>query len=120
MKRAATSELKTAEEERIQAEEDNPPTQLKDYNSDDEYVPLQQEQDAMQQGARRQLAGDNNSITTNEQECHKIRQLLEALQFLLPKEDPQNDEYYNNAEDLDMGFDLVSGREKGRREGIRL
>ncbi|KAL7565600.1 hypothetical protein ACA910_014311 [Epithemia clementina (nom. ined.)] len=70
----------------------------------------------MQQGAQRQLATDNDSTTTNEQECHKIRPLLEALQSSLPKEDPQNDEYYNSAEDLDMGFDLVTGREWGEEK----
>ncbi|KAL7560280.1 hypothetical protein ACA910_016580 [Epithemia clementina (nom. ined.)] len=70
------------------AEEDNPPTQLEDYNSDDEFVPLLQEQDAMQQGAQRQLAADNDSTMTNEQECHEIQQLLEALRSSLPEKDP--------------------------------
>ncbi|KAL7557598.1 hypothetical protein ACA910_011810 [Epithemia clementina (nom. ined.)] len=70
----------------------------------------------MQQRAWQQTAADNNSTTTNEQECHEIWQLIEALQSSLPKDDPQNDEYYNSAGDLDMGFDLVTGRERGKEK----
>ncbi|KAL7567314.1 hypothetical protein ACA910_015688 [Epithemia clementina (nom. ined.)] len=70
----------------------------------------------MQQGAQRQLAADNDSTTTKEQECHEIRQLLEALQSSLLEEDRQNDEYYNSAEDLDIDFDLVYGRERGKEK----
>ncbi|KAL7559629.1 hypothetical protein ACA910_015314 [Epithemia clementina (nom. ined.)] len=70
----------------------------------------------MQQRARQQTAADNNSTPTNEQECHEIQQLLEALRSSLPEDNPQNDEYYNSAGDLDMGFDLVTGRERGKEK----